>query len=95
VPQPPGAGANWVRLAADTAVLRGPLNLSAAILTDDASGTNVFYEGVNTSGRRLFSIMTIAGVVHTVPVYFSEAIYLERGLYVDVAATIDDLLVAV
>jgi hypothetical protein len=80
--------AAWQRIAADTFVTRGPINLWGLILTDDAVGAAdvTLYEGANTDGRRLFTLRTIQNQSN--PCFFPVPILLEDGLYVDVGTNV-------
>ena len=92
-PYPPPCLPGWQRIAADTLLCRGPLLFYGAILTAAAAVSAVFYDGVNANGRRLFGLETSAAVQVCVPALFPVPIPLKDGLYVDVSAAPDDLLV--
>jgi len=83
----------WQRITEDAVVCRGPALFYGAVLTAAAAVSAVFYDGVNASGRRIIGLETSAAVQVTVPALFPAPILLKDGLYVDVSAAPDDLLV--
>ena len=91
----PSAYANWVRTGVAGLLMRGPLFFHGFIITDTASDLQVFYDGINNSGRRLFGVRTIAAVYTTVSEMFVKPLFLEIGLFVDVAGAPDDIFVLV
>jgi len=92
-PYPPPCLPGWQRIEADALLCRGPVLFYGAILSAAAAVTVTFYDGVNIAGRRLFGLETSAAVQVCVPALFPVPIPLEDGLYVDVSAAPDDLLV--
>lgn len=93
VEYPPPCLPGWQRIAADALVCRGPVLFYGAILAAAAATTVIFYDGVNAAGRRVCGLETSVGFQVCVPALFPVPIPLEDGLYVDVSAAPDDLLV--
>lgn len=81
----------WQRITEDTVVCRGPVLFYGAILTSDGLGATavIFYDGVNTAGRRLFRLLATA--TETLALLFPVPIPLEDGLYIDVGSNLGDL----
>jgi hypothetical protein len=83
----------WQRITEDTVLGRGPILFWGAVLSHSANASAIFYDGVNASGRRVFSLRTVTSVVETVSAILSKPLLLEDGLYVDLSAAPEDLLV--
>lgn len=84
---------SWQRLDTDSRFIRGPIRLWGVVLTSDGLGNAAaaLYEGANIDGRRLLVID--APEYQTVPLMFPKPIYLERGLYLEPAVNVLDVLI--
>ena len=91
---PEGPPCGWDRFTEDTLVTERPCWLYGVVVSDNAAGVTVVFDGRNANGRRMFSLRTILSVVETLSVMFPHPLPVRNGLFVDIPAGVDDVLVA-
>ncbi len=89
-----GPPCGWDRFTEDTLVTELPCWLHGIVVSDDATAATIVYDGRNTSGRRMLSVRTVVAVTETVAVIFRQPLPVWNGLFVDVPAGVEDVLIA-
>lgn len=84
---------NWDRFTGDNKVSLAPCAVGCVILTADGQGTAdiTLYDGESTSDPEIIKILT--GATNTKVIRFQPPLITNRGLYLDVGAGVDSVLI--
>jgi len=90
----------YTRVTVDTFVARGPLLFYGVVITTSGSADAMdLYDGENTSARRVMRVAVSyqdaipVNRVVSLPVMLPEPILLDRGLFVDLEADVNEVTV--
>ena len=83
----------WIRTTVDGCLSNSRTLVAAVIITptSQSSGTVTLYNGESTNDPQVILLQT--GTTESKVINFDPPLYLDRGLYIDVGASVDDVLV--